>query len=93
MSKETMHEYVGRKLEEHGLPPVKALENGINVAVVFREKLPETICITPNIYRVIDGDKHDWRWGDYDDYPDERVIVGLLAKGHLAKQDKTGFVI
>lgn len=67
----------------------KALENGMNVAVVFLEELPETFWGL----RVIDGDEHDWRFGDYEEYPNERVIVGLRAKGHLAAQDTTGFVV
>ena len=80
--------------EENHVDCIAAIQNGINVAVVFKEVLPAKFGFTYHQdLRVIDGDKHDWRWGDYDDYPDERVIVGLLAKGHKAKQDKTGFVV
>lgn len=65
----------------------EALYNGINVAVVFRNKLPETFWGLP----VIDGDLHDWRYGDYEDH-DGCVIVGLRAKGR-AKFDRSGFVV
>ena len=67
----------------------KAIENGMNVAVVFGTPyMPKTFMGL----RVIDGDAHDWRYGEYDLYPGERVIVGLRPKGLLAKNDKTGFV-
>ena len=80
--------------EENHVDCIAAIQNGINVAVVFKEALPARFGFTYNqSLRVIDGDKHDWRWGDYDDYPNECVIVGLLAKGHKAKQDTSGFVI
>ena len=72
---------------------VAALENGMNIAVVFLDTLPKKASIGGQVLRVIDGDEHDWRYGDYDDYPDERVIVGLRAKGLKAKQDTSGFVL
>ena len=53
-----------------------------NVAVVFRNKLPETW----NGFKVIDGDTNDLRFLDK-----PNSIVGLLAKGK-AKKDTTGFV-
>jgi len=60
---------------------IAALAKGQNVAVVF-DKLPETF----SGYRVIDGDKNDFR------FLDERgVIVGLKAKGK-ARKDDSGFV-
>ena len=62
---------------------LRAIRNGINVAVVFRDELPETYKGFP----VIDGDLHDWRVDD--PHP---CIVGLRAKGK-AKNDNTGFVI
>ncbi len=71
---------------------IAAIRNGMNVAVVFRDKLPETYALGPYNLRVIDGDVHDWRYGDYDDYPNERVVVGLSAKGK-ARYDETGFVV
>ena len=60
-----------------------ALNNGMNIAVVFRDKLPETFLDLP----VIDGDKDDLRFLD-----NKAVVVGLKAKGD-AKKDVSGFVI
>jgi len=60
------------------------LDTGINMAVVFRGELPETF----RGLRVIDGDKDDLRFLD-----PKGVVVGLVAKGKKAKQDKSGFVI
>ena len=62
---------------------IKALNNNINVAVVFKNKLPATW----NGYKVIDGDVSDTRFLD-----DKGVIVGLSAKGK-AKKDLSGFVV
>lgn len=59
------------------------LDNGGNVAVVFKDKLPKTFWNK----KVIDGDKHDLRFLDK-----KNVIVGLIAKGK-AKKDNSGFVI
>ncbi len=75
--------------EEHC---VIALDNGMNVAVVFEDELPEMYTIGDQELCVIDGDEHDWRYGDYDIYPD-RVVVGLRAKGIKARQDTSGFVV
>jgi hypothetical protein len=58
-----------------------ALENGMNVAAVFR-KMPETFLG----YDVINGDDNDLRFLDR-----KTVIVGLKAKGK-AKKDTSGFV-
>ena len=58
------------------------LEMGGNVAVVFRNKLPETW----NGVKVIDGDESDLRFLDK-----QGVVVGLIEKG-LAKKDSTGIV-
>lgn len=67
----------------------EALKNGMNVAVVFGlDQLPKKFMGL----RVIDGDVHDWRYGDYDQYPDERVIVGLTVKGKRGRDDQSGFV-
>jgi len=60
------------------------LDTGVNMAVVFRHKLPKTF----RGLRVIDGDKDDLRFLD-----PKGVVVGLVAKGKKAKQDKSGFVI
>ena len=61
----------------------KLLNKGVNVAMVFRNDLPELF----NGYRVIDGDRHDLRFLDT-----KGVIVGLKAKGE-AKKDQSGFVM
>ena len=50
---------------------------GVNVSVVFADKLPDTF---KNI-RVIDGDKHDRRYEDQ-----QGIIVGLKFKG--SRQDR-----
>lgn len=59
-----------------------ALSIACNVAVVFRDSLPEMYMG----YNVIDGTTTDLRFLDQ-----QPVIVGLLAKG-LAKKDQSGFV-
>jgi hypothetical protein len=61
----------------------EVIRNGGNVAVVFRDRLPETYLGV----KVIDGLAHDLRFLD-----GKGVIVGLLAKGK-AKKDKSGFVL
>lgn len=66
----------------------KALKSGMNVAVVFARALPAEFWGLP----VIDGDEHDWRYGDYDKY-EGRVIVGLRAKGIKGRSDTSGFVV
>lgn len=59
------------------------LKNGGNVAIVFKNELPETF----NGYKVINGDESDLRY-----YDEKNVIIGLKAKGK-AKKDLSGFVI
>ena len=59
-----------------------AIENGYNVAAVFRKDLPDTFLGLP----VLNGDATDLRFLD----PKGR-IVGLKAKGK-AKKDTSGFV-
>lgn len=66
---------------------LKALENGINVAVVFEKTLPKTYLG----YKVINGDESDLRFLDKKN-KGKAVIVGLTAKGR-AKKDATGFVV
>lgn len=62
----------------------KALQRGLNIAVVFREKaLPKTFLGRD----VINGDSDDLRFTD-----PQNVIVGLYAKAQ-AKHDRTGFVV
>ena len=63
---------------------LKALEAGVNVAVVFRKALPKTYLGRP----VLDGDKTDLRFEE--GY--QGAVVGLYAKGR-ARQDKSGFVV
>jgi hypothetical protein len=60
----------------------KALEQGMNVTVVF-DKIPETYMGKP----VFNADETDLRFLD-----PQGVILGLKAKGR-AKKDTTGFVI
>ena len=63
----------------------KAIDNGMNVAVVFRKPMQHE---TWKGYKVIDGDKDDLRIKD----PKGNHIVALYAKGK-AKKDTTGFVV
>jgi hypothetical protein len=65
-----------------------ALENGINVAVVFEKALPKKYLG----YKVINGDETDLRFLDKKSRNGKGVIVGLKAKGR-AKKDKTGFTV
>lgn len=59
-------------------------ETNTRIAVVFRDKvLPELF----NNIKVVNGDNTDLRFLD-----DDKVIVGLYAKGQ-AKKDDTGFVV
>ena len=64
-----------------------ALNNGINVAVVFSTKKTEPLPDEYLGYEVINGDEHDLRFLDK-----KGVIVGLTAKGR-AKRDTSGFVV
>ena len=67
-----------------------ALNNGINVAVVFSTKkkdaLPSNYVLGGKEFTVINGDETDLRFLDA-----KGVIVGLKAKGK-AKKDTSGFV-
>lgn len=65
-----------------------ALNNGINVAVVFEKALPKKYLG----FEVINGDETDLRFLDKKGKNGKGVIVGLKAKGR-AKKDKTGFVV
>lgn len=67
--------------ESNNADAQEALENGMNIAVVFR-KVPESFMSLP----VINGDLTDLRFLD-----PSGVVVGLKAKGK-AKKDTTGFV-
>lgn len=64
-----------------------ALNNGINVAVVFSTKKTEKLPDEYLGFEVINGDEHDLRFLDK-----KGVIVGLTAKGR-AKKDTSGFVV
>ena len=65
-----------------------ALENGVNVAVVFRKDLPKTWLG----YRVINGDETDLRFLDGKAKNGKGLVIGLKAKGK-AKKDTSGFVV
>lgn len=75
------------KKESNDFDVKKAIENGMNVAVVFDTKkgraLPTEYMNTP----VFNGDESDLRFLD-----PKGVVVGLYAKGK-AKKDTTGFVV
>ena len=61
------------------------LSSGGNVAVVFRNK---DIPVAWFGYPVINGDAYDYRWLD-----PSNVVVGLSAKGSIAKSDSSGLVV
>jgi hypothetical protein len=67
-----------------------ALNNGMNVAVVFKvpasKPLPSTYVLGGQTFTVFDGDETDLRFLD-----PKKVIVGLRAKGR-ARKDISGFV-
>jgi hypothetical protein len=65
---------------------IDALENGVNVAVVFEKEIPKKYLG----YKVVNGDETDLRF--LDPKRKKGVIVGLKAKGK-AKKDATGFVV
>ena len=69
--------------ESNGAQCKLAIKAGLNVAVVFRNGLPETWQGLP----VVDGDETDLRFLDR-----RNCIVGLVEKG-MAKVDSTGFVV
>ena len=62
---------------------MQVLNEGGNIAVVFRKDLPETFAGR----KVVNGDLHDLRLLD-----PKNVVVGLKAKGK-AKTDYSGFVM
>jgi len=57
--------------------------NGLNISVVFRNKLPKQYL---NL-NVVSGDNHDLRFLD-----PKKSVIGLIAKGK-AKHDTSGFVV
>lgn len=62
---------------------LEVLSEGGNVAVVFRDTLPDTYLGKP----VVNGDESDLRFNDA-----KGVVVGLKQKGK-AKNDDSGFVV
>lgn len=68
--------------ETNGKEAIEAINNGINVAVVFNE-LP----VTYNNAKVVDGDQSDLIM-----IYNKGVVLGLKAKGD-AKKDTSGFVV
>lgn len=71
-------------LKEQNMNEAKAaLAQGLNLAVVFADRLPETFLGYP----VVNGDEHDYRPAD-----PRGCIVGLKVKGRKGKEDMTGFV-
>jgi hypothetical protein len=77
-------------LSEHNLKDaMQALENGINVAVVFDVKKGQPLPKTWNGFKVHDGDVNDLRFMMKNRR--KPVIEGLRAKGR-AKKDCSGFV-
>ena len=69
--------------EDNEQDVLKAIKNGLNVAVVFEKYLPKTYLGLP----VFNGDETDLRFTD-----PKKSIVGLVAKGK-AKKDNSGFTI
>ena len=80
---ENYHLTYSRSEETSDAMVIALCKSGGNVAVVFRDHLPETWLGI----EVIDGDDSDLRFED-----GKGKIVGLIEKG-LAKKDKTGFVV
>ena len=78
----TLYTVTFSRKEDNGKDTQIALDNNINVAVVF-DKLPRTWYDK----KVIDGDKSDLEM-----IKNKNVILGLVAKGD-AKKDKSNFVV
>jgi hypothetical protein len=98
----TFYDYtkiLGRKIQQYDnysltfsaadgndLDVIRAMKEGLNVAVVFGVKKTEPLPETYNGVSVFNGDDSDLRFLD-----PKNVVVGLYAKGR-AKKDTTGFV-
>lgn len=81
--KGTNYKLTFSRKEDNEQKCIEVLNNGGNVAVVFRKELPQFW----NGYKVINGDDTDLRYLD-----PINVVVGLKAKGK-AKKDISGFVV
>lgn len=82
ISHENYHVSFSRK-ENNQLETARAIDHGINTAVVFSNALPKTYLGAT----VIDADKSDILM-----IYNKGIILGLRAKGD-AKKDKSGFVV
>ena len=80
---ENYHLTYSRSEETTDALVIALCKSGGNVAVVFRERLPDTWLG----FEVLNGDENDLRFKDK-----KGCIVGLIEKG-LAKKDETGFVV
>jgi hypothetical protein len=91
-TKDNYHVTFSRK-ENNEKDAMAALKHGINVAVVFDAKKGESLPETWRGYPVVDGDLHDLRFLDSEEF-DGPVIVGLHAKGKARGKGKaTGFIV
>lgn len=87
------YKLVFSRSEDNEADCIRAVRNGMNLAVVFEgPDLPSQYDTGFMTLPVIDGDEHDWRYGEYEIY-DYRVCVGLRAKGSRAKKDMSGFIV
>lgn len=86
------YKLVFSRSEDNGAACVKAIKSGMNVAVVFAPALPEVYRIGNRECPVVDGDAHDFRYGEYEQY-DSPVVIGLTAKGKKGREDQSGFVV
>lgn len=73
--------------ESNGGDVLDAMNNGMNIAVVFSTRRGQPLPATWLGRPVIDGDAHDLRFLD-----PQGVVVGLRAKGR-ARKDTSGFVV
>ena len=81
--KNTNYKLTFSRKEDNENKCIEILNNGGNVAVVFKNELPKYW----NGFKVINGDLTDLRYFD-----PINVVVGLTAKGK-AKKDISGFVV
>jgi len=74
--------------ERNEADALRLLQNGGNVAVVFGTAKGRRLPQSWRGYRVIDGDRHDYRPADA-----RNVVVGLRAKGPAKRDRSSGFVV